>query len=141
MSQPGRITPSSWVVLALILTAIVGLSEGARWWQARRQSGEIDMLRKQQTLTAQDVVMYTTSTCPYCAQARAWLTANGVPFEDCNVELTARCKGDFESQGSPGVPLMRVRGHWHLGFDAGWLVEALKAQPAVRPNTVTSPRP
>lgn len=137
--EPARQTTSLWS-LAVLIVVVLGTTEAWRLWQDYRQADEVKLLLSQQTVQAQDVVMYTTSSCPYCAKARSWLKSNQVPFTECNVEQSATCLSQYELQGSPGVPLMKVRNHWHLGFDANWLMLALQAQ-TDKPNAAKSPRP
>lgn len=126
------------------LVAVVGLvwalSQALHWWQSQKQATEVARVLQQHPVEAEEVVMYTTSTCPYCAQARQWLQANRVPFVECNIEHSARCLGEFERQGAPGVPLMQVRSQRRIGFDPEWLVLALQTQNA-KPKVDTSPRP
>jgi len=73
-----------------------------------------------------DVVMYTTTTCPYCKQAAAWMTQNGFAFTECNVETHAACDQAFKSYGGNGVPYLVVKGH-HMknGFDSDEFLRAL----------------
>lgn len=135
---------ASWWTLLVALGLGWGLFQALQWWQAERQSQVLAQVLQQHPAQAGDVLMYTTSSCPYCAQARAWLGSHHVPFTDCNIEQEARCQAEFERQGSPGVPLMRVRGQWHLGFDAQWVTLALQRQAkpqADNPSAAKSPRP
>jgi len=138
-NKPARRATSLWS-LAVLIVLVLGATEGLQWWQDQRQADELTQVLRQQSVHPQDVVMYTTSTCPYCAKARTWLNDKQVPFTECNVEQSAACLAQYELQGSPGVPLMRVRNQWHLGFDARWLVLALQTQ-ADNPSAARSPRP
>lgn len=137
--EPARKATSLWS-LAVLIVVVLGATEAMNWWQDQRQADELKRVLSQQAVQAKDVVMYTTSTCPYCAKARTWLKSNQVPFSECNVEQSAACLAQYELQGPPGVPLMKVRDQWHLGFDPAWLVLALQAQ-ADKPNAAKSPRP
>lgn len=138
----------SWWTLLVTLGVVWGLFQALQWWQGQRQSQALAQVLQQHPVKAGDVLMYTTSSCPYCAQARDWLGRNHVPFTECNIELQAHCQAEFEHQGSPGVPLMQVRGLWNLGFDAQWVTLALQRQasPAAsnqadKPSVAKSPRP
>ena len=73
-----------------------------------------------------DVVMYTTSTCPYCKQAAAWMKQNGFAFTECNTETHASCAQAFQSYRATGVPYLVVKGH-HMknGFDSDEFLQAL----------------
>ncbi|MGE5453255.1 MAG: glutaredoxin domain-containing protein [Acidobacteriota bacterium] len=148
-ASPFKQATSLWTLLVTV-ALVWGLFQGLQWWQARRQSQALAEVLQQSPVRPGEVLMYTTSTCPYCAQAREWLSQHKVPFTDCNIELEAHCQAEFEQQGSPGVPLMKVRGLWNLGFDAQWVTLALQRpsqasrsanQPADSPSTAKSPRP
>lgn len=116
-----RTSFKSLLGLALVMLLAWGARELLTNQQASQQGQD---LRAQ--VRADDIVMYSTETCPYCAKAREWLTAQQVPWRECNVDRDAQCRDDYQSRGAPGVPLMKVRGQWQLGFDPGWLVQTLK---------------
>lgn len=75
---------------------------------------------------AEEVVIYTTSWCGYCAQAKRWMKQNGFAFTECDVEADARCAREFAATGSRGVPVLRVRGEWLDGFNSDEFVAALQ---------------
>ena len=71
------------------------------------------------TVKAQEVVMYSTTECTYCAQAKGWLSQNGFAFTECNMSVSARCESEFRSYGGNGTPYLVVRGrHMKDGFDS-----------------------
>jgi len=119
--------PGTSLKSLLGLGLVMLLAWGAREWLVYRQAHQQgEALR--QIVKADDIVVYTTDTCPYCAQARQWLNAQGLPWRDCNVEHDAQCRADYEAKGAPGVPMLKVGDQWQLGFDPGWLMDALKAR-------------
>jgi len=69
------------------------------------------------------VVIYGTSWCGACAQARAWLKERNIPFADKDVEKDPRAaremSGKLKRAGIPfgGVPVIDVMGQLMLGFD------------------------
>lgn len=133
--------PGSWLSLALLLLLVFGGMKASAWWQQERLAAAV-----QAHARPNQILMYTTSTCVYCAKARAWLDAHSIPWRECNIDLSAACRVKFEAQGAPGVPLLQVNGQWHLGFDAAWLARVLQVSPATgadqpKPNTDKSPRP
>lgn len=67
---------------------------------------------------AADVVLYTTSWCPYCTRARALFTAKGVTFTDIDIEATPGARQQMQARsGRTSVPQIFV-GDRHLGgFD------------------------
>lgn len=68
---------------------------------------------------AEEVVMYTTTDCVYCAQAKSWLQSYGFAFTECNMSTSPACVQDFTRYGGTGTPYLVVRGH-HMkdGFDS-----------------------
>jgi glutaredoxin len=111
-------------LLGLVVTVAVvwGLSQGWAHWQGSALANSIKGLAKEG-----NVVMYTTSSCPYCAKARDWLATHGIAYRDCNVDVEAQCQADYVAKGQPGVPLMRVNDRWQLGFDPQWVALALES--------------
>lgn len=65
-----------------------------------------------------EILLYTTDTCPYCTQAKNFLTEQGLPFQEINVQADyAKAQRLVEQTGQMGVPQIRVNGNWVLGFD------------------------
>lgn len=120
----GSLGRRGWVSLIIVLASVTALSQGWSWW---RERGIVRTVKAE--ATAGDIEMFTTLTCPYCAQARYWLDRHAVPWQECNVDTSATCRARFEAKGAPGVPLMHVRGEWQLGFDASRLARTLSATP------------
>lgn len=122
---PSRVR--SLMGLVLFVAVFWGLSQAWSAWKGKELAASL--LGKVQ---AGDITLYTTSSCPYCERARRWLDQHRISYRECNVELEAACKSQYEAKGAPGVPLVNVRDQWRLGFDAQWLATALEAQPAKR---------
>jgi glutaredoxin len=75
----------------------------------------------------EDVVIYTTTECPYCAQAKAWMTQYGFAYTECNTEVSESCADELDKLGGVGVPYLVVRGHQMKdGFDSDEFVAALR---------------
>jgi len=136
---------SNWLSLVIMMVVVLGGSQAWTWWQSHQVARLVNA-----HVQPGDIVLYTTNTCPYCAQARDWLATHQVPWRDCNVDRDATCLATFEAQGAPGVPLVNVRGHWRLGFDPSWLGQALQVPPApgksqqgpqASPSASSDPRP
>lgn len=117
--------------LAVLIAVVWGSSQAWSTWKTASLSAQL-----KGKAHGGDILMITTSTCPYCAAAKAWMDAHDVVYRDCNVEADTACDALYAARGSPGVPLMRVKDRWQLGFDPQWLVAMLaearhpsKAQP------------
>jgi len=76
--------------------------------------------------TTKRVTVYSTPTCPYCHQAKDYLTSKGVAFADLNVatDLEAR-NAMVRRSGQLGVPVIEVDGQVIIGFNRGKLDELL----------------
>ena len=69
------------------------------------------------------VVMYATSWCGYCAQARAHFAQKGIRYVEHDVEKSAAANAEFRNLGGRGVPLIvfgreRMNGFSPDTFDA-----------------------
>ena len=79
------------------------------------------------TVQAGEVVMYSTTECTYCAQAKGWLNQYGFAFTECNMSVSSECEREFNSYGGKGTPYLVVRGHYMKdGFDSDEFLAALK---------------
>ena len=70
-----------------------------------------------QVKATKQVVIYTTSECPYCKQAKQFLARKGVPFREVNIDMSLTGKDDFNRLGGSGVPLIMVGDHKIQGFN------------------------
>jgi glutaredoxin len=107
------------VVLVLAVSAV------SQWWAGRheRQLGEKVALLAQPG----DIRMLASETCSICMAARAWFTMHKVPFSECTIERDAACRADFEASGSPGTPVLVVRGRRLVGFSPDRLHDSLQS--------------
>jgi glutaredoxin 3 len=61
------------------------------------------------------VVMYTTSWCPYCERARRLLSAKGAQFSEVDVESAPERRAEMQSRsGRRTVPQIFI-GDQHVG--------------------------
>lgn len=75
-----------------------------------------------------DVIIYTTTTCPYCAQAKSWLTQNGFTFTECDAQTSMDCERKLQELGGVGVPFLMVKGQpMKDGFDSDEFLALLKS--------------
>jgi len=78
-----------------------------------------------------EVVLYGTSWCGACAQARNWFRGQGIAFVDRDIEKDPRAEKEMQRKLRKaglrlgGVPVIDVRGELVLGFDARKLKELL----------------
>ena len=113
-----------WLAPVLIVLAVY---LGMQWWQGRHG----DETGRQLAALARpgDIVMYSTDTCVYCHRAMDQLEAWGVPYTECDIDRDRECAQTYQAAGSPGTPLMNVRGQWQLGFSAQGVLNTLQNGP------------
>lgn len=94
--------------------------------EAASSSGDVSALAA--SVKSGDVIMYTTTTCPYCAQAKGWLTQNGFSFTECDAQVSMDCARRMEELGAVGVPFLMVKGKpMKNGFDSDEFLALLKS--------------
>jgi glutaredoxin len=77
------------------------------------------------------VIMYATSSCPVCRQARQWLASQHISFVERNIERDEDAARSLQekarSQGVPanGVPVFEIKGKLIPGFNKQALSAAL----------------
>lgn len=73
------------------------------------------------------VKVYSTPSCPYCSQAKAFLKEHSIKYENINVaEDKQKAKEMVEKSGQMGVPVIEVNGKVIIGFNKDALKKALK---------------
>jgi len=80
------------------------------------------------------VVMYATSWCPACRAARLWLTENGIPFVEKDIEKDPAAAAELMQRArtaglsTSGVPVISVHGKLLQGFDPARIQSLLGGQ-------------
>ncbi len=72
-----------------------------------------------------NVVVYTSSTCPYCVSIKDFLKENNVEFEEKNISEDAVARQELMSKGHMGVPVAVIGDEEVVGFDQPRLKELL----------------
>jgi len=72
------------------------------------------------------VIIYSTTTCPYCVYAKDYFKSKGVAFEDKNVS-NDRAAGQemIAKSGQMGVPVIDIDGQIIVGFQPNVFEELL----------------
>jgi glutaredoxin 3 len=74
-----------------------------------------------------NVTIYTTPTCGYCAQAKRFLTRQGIPFVEKNVAADRKAAIEMvRLSGQQGVPVISIDGQVVVGFDQRRLMQLLQ---------------
>jgi glutaredoxin 3 len=73
------------------------------------------------------ITVYTTNSCPYCVMMKNFLSNNGLPFKEVNVQQDqAAANRLVATTGQLGVPQTEINGHWIIGFDPDKVMSLLK---------------
>lgn len=65
-----------------------------------------------------EVVLYTTSWCGWCRKTIAHLDANGVRYDNRDIERDREAYAELQRKtGSTGVPVIEIDGELVIGFD------------------------
>ncbi|KQY90276.1 glutaredoxin family protein [Pelomonas sp. Root1444] len=131
-----------WRAILTVLAIVAGVYWGHQAHLDKRgpgdlfgKAGAMDETAVRQlasSVRAEQVVMYSTTECGYCTQARGWLTDHGFAFTECNMSRDARCVDEFNALKATGTPYLVVRGprgehHMKEGFDSDELLAALSS--------------
>ena len=75
-----------------------------------------------------EVIVYSTNTCPYCDMMKSFLQQNQISFKEVNVQEDQEAAQKLvETTGQMGVPQTNINGQWVLGFDPDRVLELVKA--------------
>ncbi|MFA6300788.1 MAG: glutaredoxin domain-containing protein [Candidatus Paceibacterota bacterium] len=63
------------------------------------------------------VIIYSTTTCPYCVMAKDYFKKKGVAYEDKNVGVDRAAGQEMVTKsGQMGVPVIDINGEIIVGF-------------------------
>ena len=72
-----------------------------------------------------NVIVYTSSTCPYCTLAKNYLSEKGIEYTEKNVQTDKEARKELMAMGHMGVPVLVVNGEEVVGFDKDKLDDLL----------------
>jgi glutaredoxin 3 len=83
-----------------------------------------------------DVIVYTSTTCPYCKMVKEFLSQRGIGFEERDVSQNPSYAQELvRSTGQMGVPVTIINGQIVVGFDRSRLEQLLtQTQTRQRPS-------
>ena len=64
-----------------------------------------------------DIILYTSSTCPYCTLAKEYLEEKGAEFTEKNVQKDPQARKELMAMGHMGVPVVVIGDEEIVGFD------------------------
>jgi glutaredoxin len=121
------------LITAITIAAVIGV--GWSWWRSRAEVNLGSQLAEQ--VRPGELRMLSSTTCPFCAAARAWLTTYRVAYAECFIERDPECAQVYAATGARGTPTLLVRGQTQLGFDPQRIAAVYTALPR-RDGTSTS---
>src|SRR5205085_7177493 len=72
----------------------------------------------QAALPSGELILFTTSWCPYCKKAKSYLASKGASYKEVDIESNAGAASYVQAGGQRGVPLLFKSGRRVLGFSA-----------------------
>ena len=66
---------------------------------------------------AKKVIMFSATYCPNCLNAKQFLSAQGIPFMEFDIEKSAAARNYFDKLGGRGTPFLLVNNHPIQGFN------------------------
>ena len=74
----------------------------------------------------QNILIYSTPTCPYCKMAKAYLKEHKIDFTDIDVSTNAsKAQEMIDKSGQMGVPVIDIDGEIIVGFDQKKIAQLL----------------
>ncbi|MEZ5462731.1 glutaredoxin family protein [Dokdonella sp.] len=110
-----------WKMLQRALLSLIVICAGA--FSALTCSSEA--LASEAAKPDLDIVMYSTRTCGYCAQARDWFENQNLTWEERDIETSEVARAEWQAQGGRGTPLILINGRRFSGFSPEQLSEEL----------------
>ena len=113
--------------LARLVPLLLLVAAGAAGVELLREFGSERIGRElARSARAGDIVMLSSVDCTYCREAREWMQAHRVAFDECFIERDARCAAAYRALQAPGTPTLLVRGKTQVGFSAERVAQALR---------------
>jgi glutaredoxin 3 len=75
-----------------------------------------------------DVVVYTTSWCPACKQARSWMNENRIPYSERDVDHDHGAQDVLKRiSGGSSIPTFDIEGQVRVGLSPPWINAARRS--------------
>lgn len=72
-----------------------------------------------QQVNNRQVIMYSTTRCPYCAKARAYFAKHDIDYVDKKIDESPAFRKEFKALGGKGVPMIFLGKYKMNGFSEG----------------------
>jgi len=80
-------------------------------------STHITTTNKDDERQAKKVIMFSATYCPNCLNAKQFLSTQGIPFMEFDIEKSAAARSYFDKLGGRGTPFLLVNNHPIQGFN------------------------
>lgn len=76
------------------------------------------------------ITIYSTPTCPYCKQAKQYLSSKNLPYKDIDVSSDEKAANEMiQKSGQMGVPVIDIDQQIIVGYQKNAIDAALGFQP------------
>jgi glutaredoxin len=113
--------PNKFKNLIPLILLVLMLFASQNWWRLQLL---IDPLPAE-SITEQDVVLYSTVWCPYCKKARSFLQHANIPFTEYDIEKSAYAYQQYQRLSGRGVPVIRIGNRTVQGYNTAAMREAI----------------
>jgi len=77
-------------------------------------------------MSAKEVKVYSTPTCPWCNKTKQLLDENKIPYQNLDVASDKAARDEMVNKsGQLSVPVVDIDGDILVGFDEKWLRQKL----------------
>ena len=73
-----------------------------------------------------NVVVYSSSTCPYCTLVKDFLNSKGVNYIEKNISVDMEARKELMKMGHMGVPVTIINGAEIVGFNKDEIESLIK---------------
>lgn len=98
-----------------------------------RFSGVVNASTQTQDISKARVVMYSSTYCPFCLEARYYFAQNKITYYEYKTDESEEGRRKFEELGGSTVPLIIIGKHRIQGMQRGKIAAALADTPAQQP--------
>lgn len=68
----------------------------------------------------EEIILYGADFCKDCRNLRAWMDAQGIPYEVRDIRKHSEYARELEEQtGKQGIPYLILDGEWVRGYEPG----------------------
>lgn len=71
-----------------------------------------------------EVILYATSWCGYCAKTREFLGERGIAYTELDIEKSPEARRAYDALGGRGVPVLKVNGTVIHGYNPQGILAA-----------------